>query len=265
MKMISSVDGINPLAISGFDKAASNYDECRPTYAEDIISFIRNLQPTTIVDVGAGTGKLTRLLLSTGAQTIIAVEPVEKMRCQLPTTVTILSDSATNMNIPDNTVDVVTCGQSFHWFATSEALKEIHRILKPGGILVLVWNTTDANKKEAWHDEFTEYVDSFAPMNTCRYKSMKWKSVFENEPQQELFSMPLSYIKLNNNKRMTIDKFIGYTLTGSFLASLPEETRTTVNNRLHQIIYNHLNTANKDMELDIPFVTDVYWSIAKKD
>jgi ubiquinone/menaquinone biosynthesis C-methylase UbiE len=157
--MTSSASGVNHVARTGFEKAAPVYDAYRPGYAEAVVSFIRNLHPTTIVDVGAGTGKLTRLLLLTGATRIIAVEPVEKMSHQLPTTVTILNDSASHMNIPDNTADVVTCGQSFHWFATQEALKEIHRILKPDGILVLVWNTTDAAKKQAWHDEFTELVD----------------------------------------------------------------------------------------------------------
>jgi hypothetical protein len=94
---------------------------------------------------------------------------------------------------------------------------------------------------------------------------MKWKSAFEDEPQQQLFTMPLYYTKFDNVKRMTVEQFIGYTLTGSFLASLTEDSRITISNQLRQIIVNHVQNVDKDTELHIPFVTDLYWCTARKE
>jgi SAM-dependent methyltransferase len=99
----------------------------------------------TVVDVGAGTGKLTRLLVPTGAR-VIAVEPVPAMRSKLMEAVPAaeaLDGTAEALPLSDRSADAITAAQAFHWFDLGGALPEVHRVLRPGGTLVLVWNMRD--------------------------------------------------------------------------------------------------------------------------
>jgi SAM-dependent methyltransferase len=95
----------------------------------------------TVVDVGAGTGKLTRLLVSSGAR-VIAVEPIAEMRAKIDGA-EVLDGTAETLPLPDASADVITVAQAFHWFDHERALPELHRVLRPGGALVLFWNMRD--------------------------------------------------------------------------------------------------------------------------
>ena len=135
-----------------FDEAAADYELGRPGYPEELLGWIGqwgHLQTgCTVVDLGAGTGKLTRVLVKSDAN-IIAIEPLEGMRQEfarlLPDT-ELLDATAEAIPLPDSSVHMVTCGQSFRWFATDEALEEIARVLCPGGELVLAFNSYDDSK-----------------------------------------------------------------------------------------------------------------------
>ena len=99
----------------------------------------------TVVDVGAGTGKLTRDLVPTGAR-VLAVEPLEEMRAQLEAAVPgaeVVAGSAEELPLPDRSVDAVVAASAFHWFETERTLAEIHRVLVPGGALATVGNGRD--------------------------------------------------------------------------------------------------------------------------
>lgn len=98
-----------------------------------------------VLDLAAGTGKLTRMLVPLGAR-LVAVEPVAEMRARLHEIVPearALDGTAESIPLPDASADAVTCAQAFHWFRADEALSEIHRVLRPGGALALVWNARD--------------------------------------------------------------------------------------------------------------------------
>ncbi|HWE81389.1 MAG TPA: class I SAM-dependent methyltransferase [Gaiellaceae bacterium] len=98
-----------------------------------------------VVDLGAGTGKFSRVLASLGHE-VVAVEPDSGMREQLAAVspgVEVLAGSAEAIPLPDGTVDAVTAAQSFHWFDSAEARTEIARVLRPGGVLAPVWNVRD--------------------------------------------------------------------------------------------------------------------------
>src|SRR5687767_436287 len=134
---------IHATAQSGFDADAARYARGRPDYPAEVTDWLRDsvgLEPgRTVVDLGAGTGKFTRRLLATGAR-VIAVEPVAGMRAKLSTDlpeVEVVEGSATSIPLADSSVDAIVCAQAFHWFATPEALAEMHRVLTPGGILGL--------------------------------------------------------------------------------------------------------------------------------
>jgi SAM-dependent methyltransferase len=94
----------------------------------------------TVVDLAAGTGKLTRPLAATGAE-VVAIEPVAEMRARIGDAgARSLDGTAEAIPLPDASADAVTVAQAFHWFDGPAALAEIHRVLRPGGALALVWN-----------------------------------------------------------------------------------------------------------------------------
>jgi SAM-dependent methyltransferase len=129
-----------------FDRVADVYERSRPQYAPDALAWLAERLPLRrVLDLGAGTGKLTRQLVALGAD-VVAVEPGDEMRAVLHRVlpgVEALSGSAEAIPLPDASVDVVTAGQAFHWFRTSEALPEIHRVLRPGGGFAFMWNHWD--------------------------------------------------------------------------------------------------------------------------
>jgi SAM-dependent methyltransferase len=136
---------IHPSAAIGFASAAGVYERARPSYPQDAIDWLvaeTGLGPgRTVVDLGAGTGKLTRLLLPTGAR-VVAIEPVAEMRAHIDGA-EVLEGTAEAIPLPDGSADVVTVAQAFHWFDLDRALPEIHRVLREDGNLVLVWNMRD--------------------------------------------------------------------------------------------------------------------------
>jgi ubiquinone/menaquinone biosynthesis C-methylase UbiE len=128
---------------------AESYERRRPTYPAALLEWLADrlqLSPgTTVIDLGAGTGKLTRDLVPTGAH-VIAVEPLPEMRAQLEAAVPgakVLAGSAEELLLPDESVDAVVAASAFHWFDTDRALEEIHRVLVPGGALGTVGNGRD--------------------------------------------------------------------------------------------------------------------------
>jgi ubiquinone/menaquinone biosynthesis C-methylase UbiE len=140
---------IHPAAAGGFSTAADAYERGRPGYPEEAMAWVAErlrLEPgRDVLDLAAGTGKLTRALLPFGAR-VIAVEPIDEMREQLFRAlpdVDAFDGTAEAIPLPDGSVDAVTCGQAFHWFRADEALREIHRVLRPPGGLALVWNMRD--------------------------------------------------------------------------------------------------------------------------
>jgi SAM-dependent methyltransferase len=136
---------IHPSAAIGFASAADVYERARPSYPQDAIDWLAaqtGLGPgRTVVDLGAGTGKLTRLLLPTGAR-VVAIEPIAEMRAHIEGA-EVLDGTAEAIPLPDASADVVTVAQAFHWFDQDRALPEIHRVLREDGRLVLVWNMRD--------------------------------------------------------------------------------------------------------------------------
>ena len=136
---------IHPSAAVGFASAADVYERARPSYPQDAIDWLAaqtGLRPgRTVVDLGAGTGKLTRLLLPTGAR-VVAVEPIPEMRAHIDGA-EVLDGTAEAIPLPDASADVVTVAQAFHWFDHERALPEIHRVLRSNGSLVIVWNMRD--------------------------------------------------------------------------------------------------------------------------
>jgi len=250
-------DDVLAMAMDGFTKAASMYEGNRPSYPNEAIEHIKSLyiNPTIIVDLGAGTGILTRLLSTIGAQQIIAVEPVLSMREKLqsiPSITQILDGTGEHIPLEDNTVDIITCGQSFHWFATQRAVAEMHRILKPNGLLVLIWNVRDDE-----HLEWGKHIQTIVARHSAEaplYKTMQWKKAFDN---QTLFS-PLEYQEFHYVQQTTRDKIVNISLATSYIAVLPDDRKVQVEKEIRQILDN-AEELRDQQEFDAPYVTHFYW------
>lgn len=141
--------------LSRFSDRAIEYARFRPAYPiAAIAAMLENLghpQDLIAADLGAGTGISSRLLADQGLQ-VWAIEPNEAMQqaAEPHPKVTFFTGTAEQTGLPNQSVDLVTCFQSFHWFDPAKTLPEMHRILKPAGRLAVVWNDRDR------HDPFTQ-------------------------------------------------------------------------------------------------------------
>ena len=128
-----------------FGPVADAYDRGRPTYPADAVAWLVGRQRATVLELGAGTGKLTAQLVAQGHD-VLATDPDDAMLDVLRERVPqarVSNTSAEEIPLGDRSVDVVVAAQAFHWFDHERALPEIARVLRPGGHLALVWNQRD--------------------------------------------------------------------------------------------------------------------------
>ncbi|MFT4295373.1 MAG: class I SAM-dependent methyltransferase [Micropruina sp.] len=128
-----------------FGEVADVYEAARPSYPADAVSWLVRPDEVRVVDVGAGTGKLTRALVAAGHE-VTAVDPSEQMlavlRSRIPGVQT-LTGTGEQLPLPDGTADAITFAQAWHWVDPQRASVEAGRVLRPGGTLGLVWNLRD--------------------------------------------------------------------------------------------------------------------------
>jgi SAM-dependent methyltransferase len=208
----------------GFDSAAEVYERVRPGYTDAALAWLADvldLRPgRTVVDLAAGTGKLTARLLTTGAR-VIAVEPSEGMLAVLRAAAPgaqALSGTAERIPRPDASVDAVTVAQAFHWFANDAALAEIHRVLRPGGVLALAWNRRDLT--DPAHAVLEAALVPWKG-DTPRHRDGDWESVLDASPLFE----PLAGEEVPNDHELPPGGLEERAASTSFIAALPEETR----------------------------------------
>jgi SAM-dependent methyltransferase len=143
---LRAAPSVHPWAEGGFGRAAEAYERGRPGYPEAAVDFLAarfGLAPgCLVIDLGAGTGKLSEPLAATGAR-VVAVEPVSAMRALIPTGIEAVEGTAEAIPCRNGVADAVTCAQSFHWFQPGAALAEIRRVLRPGGGLAILANVRD--------------------------------------------------------------------------------------------------------------------------
>jgi ubiquinone/menaquinone biosynthesis C-methylase UbiE len=143
-------DEQNPDWAHSFGGVADAYERGRPTYPAEAVTWLLGEQPLTVLELGAGTGKLTRVLTTLGHD-VHATDPDEAMLAvleeQLPGTRTAVA-SAEDIPLADGSVDAVIAAQAFHWFDLDRALPEIARVLRPQGQVCLLWN--HRNEKIPW-------------------------------------------------------------------------------------------------------------------
>lgn len=154
-------DGTFGARSRSFGAAADLYDRIRPSYAGDALRWALaplGDRPLRVLDLGAGTGILTRQLIGLGHE-VLAVEPDDGMRAKLTRTTpeaAAVGGSAEAMPVPDASVDAVLAGQAYHWFDRERAHAEIARVVRPGGVFSPVWNIRD--QSVPWAVEYTRII-----------------------------------------------------------------------------------------------------------
>lgn len=207
-------------AARGFDSAADVYDRVRPGYPPEAIQWFGLRPGQTVVDLAAGTGKLTAPLLTTGAS-VIAVEPSEGMLAVLRRRVPgaeAIRGTAEEIPLGDGIADALLVAQGFHWFANDVALGEIHRVLRPGGMLGLVWNRRELT--DPAHAALKRAVDPWRG-DAPRHWTGAWRAVIERSPLFEL----RAEAELSNDHELPPGGLVDRAASISFIAALPEQTR----------------------------------------
>jgi len=134
-----------PERARSFAAVADAYDRARPGYPAEAAEWLIGSGRSRVLELGAGTGLLTERLVAAGHD-VLATDPLPEMlahlRRRLPD-VPVAVGTAESIPAPSRSMDVVICAESFHWFDHERALSEISRVLRPGGVLALVWNFRD--------------------------------------------------------------------------------------------------------------------------
>ncbi len=247
---------IHEQASIGFQRAADVYERGRPEYpsaaVEHLIKTLDIARGTRIVELGAGTGKFTRTLVPTAAE-ILAVEPVDAMRRKLSELlpgVKVVDGTAEAIPLSDASADAVVVAQAFHWFDGEKALAEIHRVLKPGTGLGLIWNVRDDSL--AWIHKLTRIIEPYEG-DVPRYKSLAWMAPFRST---RLFS-PLAKSESSHVQELSPDAIEDRVLSISFIAALPDSERELVREQVRELVRQELDTRNPAV-VEFPYRTHVY-------
>jgi SAM-dependent methyltransferase len=248
-------------AALGFDSNAGAYERARPSYPAEAVAHVvghGGIGPgRRVVDLAAGTGKLTRLLVPTGAD-VVAVEPVPGMRAQLAATlpeVDVVDGTAEDLPLPDDSVDAITVAQAFHWFDAPVALAEIRRVLRPGGHLFLIWNTRDRSYDwvRAVGDLLVDGPEVERPYDSyydVDYAALVGSAGADGFTPVELWTQPWEQ---PCDPELLVDRAESVSVVGA----LAQDERARVLDRVRDLARTHPDLAGRQA-FGFPYVTRVY-------
>ena len=236
----------DPTHALSFGTAAAEYDRFRPRYPEDALRWALDglAAPARVVDLGAGTGILTRGLLALGHE-VVPVEPDAGMRAELehltPGT-TALAGSAESMPLPDRVADAVLVGQAYHWFDKVAAHVEIARVLRPGGTFAPIWNSRDDSVE--WVAELSRVAGIMDNTGHLIDKYGDFGAAFG----------PAELAEFRHRASLSRAELAGMVRTRSpYLAAAPGE-RQEIDRRVRELLDTHPELAGRD-EIELPYVT----------
>jgi ubiquinone/menaquinone biosynthesis C-methylase UbiE len=242
---------VHDAARIGFDAGAEAYERGRPGFPQEAVDrLLEELgvgRSSLVVDLAAGTGKLTRMLVSKAR--LVAVEPVEGMRRkfrELLPGVPLIAGVAEALPLRDGVLDALTVAQAFHWFDGPAALAEIHRVLGPGGRLGLVWNVRD--ESDGLSKQLTTLFDRYRD-EAPAYRDRRWRGAFA---ETTLFE-PLQKHEFRHEQRLTIQGLVDRAVSVSFIAALDPEEQSRFRDRLLELVPPGAT------EVVLPYRTEIHW------
>jgi len=249
---------IHESAAKGFAAGADAYERGRPEYSPEAIDrLIQGLQigpGKRLLDLAAGTGKLTRQLAPSGAE-IVAVEPIAEMRAKLEAgspDVEALEGTAEAIPLPSHSVDAVVVGQAFHWFDGIRAVSEIRRVLKPDGALGLIWQARDP--RLPWIERLDEIID-LADDGHPRFRTMDWRAAFD---RTALFG-PLQAADFETVQRGSPETIVDRVASISYVAAMSEASRGCVLDEVRELLARDPETRGAEV-VELPYRAHVYWT-----
>ena len=247
--------GISDVAAGGFEAGADAYERGRPSYADDLVAWLVDrlgLGPgREVLDLAAGTGKLTRLLASSGAH-LRAVEPVAAMRTQFERAcpaIEVFDGTAEALPVADGSLDAVTVAQAFHWFDPGPALAEIARVLRPGGSLGIAFNERDT--REPWVADLSRLIrwDERERWRVPYTVEVDWAAVVaEHGPQFE----PAERYATTYAQPMDPETLVLRVLSTSYLAVLPAAEQDALADQVRALV------APLGDAFELPYVSVAY-------
>jgi MOSC domain-containing protein YiiM/SAM-dependent methyltransferase len=248
-------DAVHPLAAS-FDTAADAYERGRPGYPPEAVAVIVDrlgLAPgRTVLDLAAGTGKMTRALVPSGAR-VIAVEPVRGMRAQLEAAVPeaeTIDGTAEAIPLANGSVDGAVVAQAFHWFDATRALSELHRAIRPGGTLVLAYNVRD--ETVPWVRRLGDLIETTTG-GEAPSQHHGWQ---ERLARCGLFEPP-EVVELRHAHRLTPDGVIDRVASISTVASLEPSAQAELLADVRALIDSDPETTGR-ADIDMPYTTRLH-------
>jgi len=249
---------VHEVAEEGFGREADTYERVRPSYPADAVEWLvasLEIGPGhTVLDLAAGTGKLTRLLAPTGAR-LLAAEPVGGMRASFVAAVPgvpIVAAVAEAMPFAGGSLDAVTVAQAFHWFDADRTFEELARVLRPGGRVGLIWNARD--RTSDWVNEVWSIMDRVEKRAPWRDHEHWRDSALGDRPE---FG-PLHSETFRHEQSITPEGVVERIASVSHVAVLLPTERERVLDEVRELLATHPGTRGRD-ELRIPYRVDVYW------
>jgi SAM-dependent methyltransferase len=237
---------------NAFGVAAADYERARPSYPPEAIDVLRReigLGPRArVCDLAAGTGKLTRLLVATGAE-VVAVEPVPGMRAQLSEVlpeIEVRDGTAEAIPCEDRSLDAVTVAQAFHWFKFDSALAEIQRVLRPGGGLAILFNQRD--EREPWVAEMNEVIQ-WHTRTVARYQATDWMALLSSAGYEGM-----GYESVDWSQPLSRDLLASRVRSVSYVADEPANVQQDYVDRVLALV------ADFDENFPLPYVTHVWFA-----
>jgi SAM-dependent methyltransferase len=224
-----------------FGEEAAAYERGRPSYPPEAIDWLLPDTAQDVLDLGAGTGKLTTRLVERGLS-VVAVDPIPEMlevlSNSLPDTPALLG-TAEDIPLPDDSVDAVLVAQAWHWFNPARAIPELARVLRPGGRLGLVWNTRD--ERLGWVRELADIVGR------------------EDDPFNHRVTLPAPFADLKRHRvewtnYLTPQALIDLVASRSYCITSPAEVRTRTLDEVRNLLATHPALASAT-GLALPYVT----------
>ena len=246
-----STDGPSP----SFGSQAAAYERARPGYPPAAVDAALPDGARTVVDLGAGTGKLTRSLVARGLD-VVAVEPDPGMRAWLASAVPgarLLAGTAEALPVPDASADAVLVAQAWHWVDPARAVPEIARVLRPGGRLALLWNIRD--EQVPWVGALGELLRAIAPAPT------------DTAMDEPVIGPPFGAPQRRDvawTHRLARDGVLDLVASRSYVIALPEAERATVVDRVRDLLDDHPDLTGRDV-VDLAYVCTTWWAEALPD